>query len=120
MKVKQVAFYGEGLFAEGRAFADIGHSIETLVSNQQSADVHAVGRYKFVIACQVYGRHSIFVTIAASSSRIGADAERAAQQGARAADVAFVDQLAYLAAGHVMPAKHLFGENLSFKSALLS
>src|SRR5690242_10344878 len=119
VEVEQVSLDGKRFRAKGWAVANVGYGIEALFRHARARDVDAVTRHQFVVAAEVDGRDCVFGAKAAATARIGNNAERAAQEVAGVADVAFRgDELAHAAAGNGMAANAHLGINLNFKSEL--
>ena len=95
-KAKNMRFNGEGIFAEGRAIADIGDGIEAArvcaFANRHAGHVDAVGGQQFAVVREVDGGHGIARAVAAARRRRADDGDRALQQLARVADATGSDR----------------------------
>src|SRR5271166_472371 len=118
MEVQDVALDGKRFGAERWAVADIRHCFEAFVAHAQPRNVDAVGGHQLVVARKVDGGNSVLVAVTAAPTRIAKNTERSPQQRACPADIALRNQLAYFAAGNVMPAQQLLRKNLGLKPKL--
>src|SRR2546430_722691 len=99
VEVEQMGLDGEGVFAKGRAIADVGDCVERFAVDGEGGDVDADGRNQFSVRCEVDGGHGVSGAVAAARGGRAVDGEGAAEKGAGATDIALGDELADEAGG---------------------